>query len=329
MMARATPSPAVSVVVPVYNAERHLGACLGSILDQDQRDIELIAIDDGSSDRSNEILAGYAASDARLVALRHEGGINRGVAASRNLGLAAARGEYVCFVDADDTMRPHAICALLATARNELADVVAFNGEECGGGLPPVPIYRKPKPTGIMTGDAWVAWSCRQKEWRHYVWLRFYRREYLRSSGLAFRDDIVHEDIAWITEGDLCAHRFAYLDLVLYEYMRTPESLTRGETDARLMHRAESMFDVVGQLRDINLRCPMSEETRHLLRAELVGQGVNLDRLYRRIAEPSLRRRLRQRMVQERFWRLLWRDAVTLTRKRQLARILWRQMFSA
>jgi len=321
------PAPAVSIVVPVYNAERHLEACLGGILAQDQHDIEVVAVDDGSSDRSRDILSALAASDARLVVLRHEGGANRGVAASRNLGLRRATGEYLWFVDADDRIRPGAVSTLLALARGHRADVVAFNGEECGGGLPSLPIYRKPKPSGVVAGEAWVACGCRQKEWRHFVWLRFYRRGYLRSCGLTFREGIVHEDIAWITEGDLRAARLVYADQILYEYVRNPQSLTRGETDARLLHRAESMFEVIAQLRDINRRCPMTEQTRNLLRSELVGQGVNLDRLRRRIAEPSLRQQLTRRLRREKFWRVLWRDAVSYTRKRQLARILWRETF--
>jgi glycosyltransferase involved in cell wall biosynthesis len=328
-IADAVPPIAASIVVPVYNAARHLPAALDSVLAQDPRDIEVIAIDDGSTDGSEGMLAARAALDPRLVVVAHEGRRNRGVAASRNLGLRHARGEFLWFVDADDRIRPHAISALLACARSERADVVAFNGEECGGGLPNVPVYRQPKPQGVVTGETWVARGCRQKEWRHFLWLRFYRRAYLHACRLAFREGIVHEDIGWITEGDLRAARFAYLDRTLYEYVRTPDSLTRVETDAALMHRAESMFEVIGQLRDINRRCPMGEDTRRLLRAELVGQGIGVDRLRRRIADPSLRKQLGDRIRRERFWQLLWPDAVSFTRKRQLARILWRERFGA
>jgi glycosyltransferase involved in cell wall biosynthesis len=323
------PGPAISVVVPVHNAAAHLAGCLDSILADASADLELVAVDDGSTDGSAALLAERAARDPRLVVVRHEGGRNRGVATSRNLGLACARGEYVRFVDADDRVRPRSNDVLLDIARRERADVVAFNGEETGGGLPAVRIHRRPKPEGVITGEAWVALCCRQKELRHFVWLRLYRRAYLAECALAFREGIVHEDIAWITEGDLRAQRLVYTERVLYDYVRTPESLTRAETDDRLMRRAQSMFVVVGQLRDINARCAMSTATRRLLDAQIVGQAIHIDRLRRRIGDPALQRQLDERLRRERFWRGLWAEATTLTRKRQLARIIWRAAMDA
>ncbi len=317
--------PSVSIVVPAYNAAAHIQACLACISTQEQEGLEIIVADDGSTDATAAVLAGLTAQEPRLRVVTHADRGNHGVAATRNRAMAFAQGEYLWFVDADDRLRPGAIATLLAAARASNADVVAFNAVETGAGLPDNPIYRQEKTAHQVNGEAWLALCCRQKESRHYVWQRFYRRAYLQALGLQFREGIVHEDIAWITESDLRASRFSYVDAVLYEYVRNPASLTRVDGDAALLHRAESLVQVVRQLQDINRRCEMQPATRRLLQAELVGQGIQVDYLRRRIADGATRAVVSRLLALERFWRSLWPDAVTLTRKRQLLRIALRE----
>lgn len=113
-------SPAVSVIMPCYNAAAHVRASVASALGQSESDIELIVVDDGSTDRSAEILAHIP--DTRLRVIRQE---NRGVCAARNRGLEAARGEFVAFLDADDTWEADCLeklrAALVATPDAALA----------------------------------------------------------------------------------------------------------------------------------------------------------------------------------------------------------------
>jgi len=97
-------SPVVSVVMPVHNAERFLAAAVDSILAQTFTDFELIAVDDGSADRSLEILQSYAARDPRVVVAQHAS--NQGAAAARNHGCRMARGRYIAVMDADDVSLP-------------------------------------------------------------------------------------------------------------------------------------------------------------------------------------------------------------------------------
>lgn len=96
-------APKVSVLLPVYNAERYLETAIRSILEQSFSDFELIAVDDGSTDRSGAILDRLAIEDERIVVLRQD---NTGVTRALNAGLAMARGEYVARMDADDIARP-------------------------------------------------------------------------------------------------------------------------------------------------------------------------------------------------------------------------------
>lgn len=89
----------ISVIIPVYNAERYVAECLDSLLNSTYRDVELICVDDGSTDGSGGILDQYARQDKRVLVIHQQ---NQGVSAARNKGLDVARGEWVTFVDADD-----------------------------------------------------------------------------------------------------------------------------------------------------------------------------------------------------------------------------------
>ena len=97
-------SPLISVIMPLYNAERFVGESIGNILGQTVGDFELIVIDDASTDSSYDIASRYAAQDARIVLMRNEA--NHGAAYTRNRGLETARGSFITFMDADDRCSP-------------------------------------------------------------------------------------------------------------------------------------------------------------------------------------------------------------------------------
>ena len=92
--------PSISSIIPVFNTQKTLPACLDSVLEQTVTDIEALCVDDGSTDDSLSMLRRYALADARVRILRHER--NRGVSRARNTGIEAAAGEYMAFVDSDD-----------------------------------------------------------------------------------------------------------------------------------------------------------------------------------------------------------------------------------
>lgn len=115
----------ISIIIPVYNSGRYLGRCIESILHQTYSNIELILVDDGSSDNSSEICDQYAAIDSRVKVYHTE---NRGVSAARNFGLDCAQGEYVAFYDSDDFLREtSSLGQLYAYAMRYDADVVKGN----------------------------------------------------------------------------------------------------------------------------------------------------------------------------------------------------------
>ena len=128
----------VSVIVPVYNTERYLRQCVDSILQQSYSDFEILLVDDGSTDNSGKILDEYARKDNRIRVFHQS---NRGVAAARKCGIVHSTGEYICFVDSDDTINQDAIQDLLHASREGKEDVVA-----CTTGR-----------TGFISGDEFVS----------------------------------------------------------------------------------------------------------------------------------------------------------------------------
>ncbi len=114
----------VSIIVPVYNAEPYLRACLDSLINQTEQSIQIICVDDGSTDHSIDILREYAYSDHRIRVLQQA---NSGVCVSRNIGMEYASGEYIMFVDADDWIDLDTCEQALKEAEREAADVVIWS----------------------------------------------------------------------------------------------------------------------------------------------------------------------------------------------------------
>ena len=113
----------ISIIVPVYNTEKYLGVCLDSLISQTYKDIEIICVDDGSTDNSLQILNDYAAKDSRIKILTQK---NQGPSVARNLGLEKAKGEYITFVDSDDWVSIDMCEKIYSKAIDTNADLVLF-----------------------------------------------------------------------------------------------------------------------------------------------------------------------------------------------------------
>ena len=118
-------TPIISVIVPVYNSSKYLKECLDSILNQTLTDIEVICVDDGSTDESPLILEEYASRDSRLQILKQE---NKGAGAARNLGMTIAKGKYLSFLDSDDFFSPDMLKHAYLNAEIYSSDITIFGG---------------------------------------------------------------------------------------------------------------------------------------------------------------------------------------------------------
>lgn len=114
--------PKISVIIPVYNTEKYLPQCLDSVLAQTFNDIEVICVNDGSSDNSGKILAEYAEKDMRIKIIGQK---NQGASGARNAGLDVAKGDWICFTDSDDLLPPNALAVLYEIALASKCKIVA------------------------------------------------------------------------------------------------------------------------------------------------------------------------------------------------------------
>ena len=238
--------PKTSVIIPVYNTEDYLPACLDSVLAQTQKEIEVILVDDGSTDGSLAIERDYASRDPRVRVIRQQN-LRQGTA--RNRGLAEARGEYVYFMDSDDLIEPEHFETCYRVCKEHSLDFVTF--ETVGfADDPDVARFelfneicdRRGKIAGdVMDGPTF---------WMRYFskglislvcWLEYFDRSFLLDNDLQFVEGIYFEDNDWIVRIFMAAKRIKYVPLRLHRYRSRPGSNVHSGFSHVL---AESCFDV-------------------------------------------------------------------------------------
>lgn len=207
----------ISVIVPTYNAGEYLKFCLDSILAQTHRDLEILLVDDGSTDGSGAVCDGYAKMDGRVRVIHQE---NRGPSAARNRGLDAATGAYIAFVDADDVLAPNMLEALLQAIRE--GDMAICNTQRLSKTGEPgacCPIGEE-----NMTGRAFAEKLLLPQAWFYVtVMNRLYRRELFAQ--LRFPEGFIHEDEAIVCQLAARCSRVVTVSKPLYFYRKTPGSI--------------------------------------------------------------------------------------------------------
>jgi CDP-glycerol glycerophosphotransferase len=193
--------PRISVVVPFYNNEDLIGDCLKSIAAQSCTDIEVIAVDDGSTDGGAEVAALMAAADPRFTLLRLPHGGSPGY--SRNHGIRQATGEYLAFVDGDDMLPSHALERLLATLEASGSDFVSGGVERIGpAGITPSVLHGK----AIKTKKIGTHISLSPELFFDVsVWNKLFRRSFWDRHQLVFPEGVVWEDLQLITKAHVLA----------------------------------------------------------------------------------------------------------------------------
>lgn len=111
----------ISIIVPVYNAEKYLNRCISSLLNQTYYNLEIILVNDGSTDNSKKICKNAAKNDSRIKLINS---VNEGVSLARNKGLKEANGDYISFVDSDDYVEPDYVEKMLLTLKSKKVDIV-------------------------------------------------------------------------------------------------------------------------------------------------------------------------------------------------------------
>ncbi|WP_395751695.1 glycosyltransferase [Prosthecobacter sp.] len=246
--------PDVSLIIPVFNNESYLDESLSAARAQEGLSLEIIIIDDGSTDASLSKIKAHAEKDPRIVVIAQP---NQGVSAARNAGLGRASGKWVAFLDGDDWLAPGSLAAWHQQAEQGTLDCLLCNGfsfktdPQAFLDTKPLAILRKQPWDSTLTGAEWMVQSVKTREWPHYVWLQFCRRSVLESAQLRFRRDMIHEDIPWTIQLALAVKRLAFSQPPRYGYRRNPSSLTQSRDAAKVHHRIASYLKVGALLKEL------------------------------------------------------------------------------
>lgn len=218
----------VSVIVPVYNVAKFLPQCLESLINQTLTDMEIICINDGSTDNSLDILNSYAKKDNRIIIIDKE---NSGVSASRNIGLDRANGEYVMFLDSDDYfVSPDSCQKAFDTITSNNADIGIFGYYDLLNETELEPSFRTLKLKQMIKGETEIDYYTFQSS----IWDKIYRLSFLRKNNIKFVEGLkTAENVIFCFMTKFANPKYFLFDEILYVYRTDREgSVTTSNFNA-------------------------------------------------------------------------------------------------
>lgn len=232
--------PVVSLIIPVYHAEKYLRRCLDSALQQTFSDMEIIAVNDGSEDASLEICREYEAKDSRFHVLDKE---NTGVSDSRNRAIAMAQGEYLQFLDSDDWLAPDATESLVYAARKYDCDLVIADFYRVDGTV--FTEKQHIRERGLLTREQYAEYMMQEPADFYYgvLWNKLYRRSVIEEHQIRMNPELRWcEDFLFNLSYIRYAERFTAIQTPIYYYYYYEENeLPSGYT--RVSHGFEPVYD--------------------------------------------------------------------------------------
>ena len=234
-------NPTVSIIVPVYNAEKNLDRCIESVLKQDYENFELILMDDGSKDNSGNLCDEYAKKDARIRVIHKE---NSGVSDTRNQAIQLARGEYLQFIDSDDWITPDATGLMVRMAQESkcemvIADFYRVIGERLAhkGDI---------REDGLLTREEFALYMMEDPADFYYgvLWNKLYRRDIVEEFQLRMDENISWcEDFIFNMEYIHHVKNVYALHVPIYYYVKTPGSLvSQGMSITKTIQMKRTVF---------------------------------------------------------------------------------------
>ncbi|MDT3428811.1 glycosyltransferase EpsH [Paenibacillus forsythiae] len=282
--------PEISIIVPIYNMEAYLPRCLDSLLGQSFGDLEIIAVNDGSTDGSLPILRQYADRDSRIVLINRSNG---GVSSARNEGMGQASGRYIAFVDPDDWVDMEMLMAMRQAAEREAADIVMctyvreFGGhaKEKAFPLPDGRVYRGEEvqehitrrlfgPLGeeLAQPDYLDAWGT--------VWGKLYRADLIGRAAASFTDlEVIGTNEDSLFNIHVChyARSFVFLNRPFYHYWKSNASSITSRYTPRLERKFSKLY---GHMRSFIEEHELPAEYARALRNRIcintLGLGLNI-----------------------------------------------------
>ena len=238
-------NPLISIVIPVYNTEQYLEDCLLSVLEQEEKNIEIICVNDGSTDLSSDILEEFASIDARIKIISQE---NHGLAYARNTAFPYVKGKYLLYLDSDDMLRQGTLTELLHVAEEYKTNIVCFDAE-CRF-MPGIEFdavkdkyYWKKISYGFSNGKEMFARMYTQERFTDSACLMFINREWLVEQGITFYNGILYEDCLFSVQCMMKADRVFHVNKKYYIYRVRNNSIMTSNS-----FRAENLYSRVLEL---------------------------------------------------------------------------------
>ena len=245
-------NPKITFVLPVYNVEKYLPECLDSVINQTMDDIEIICIDDGSTDNSLEILKKYQKKDNRIKIFSFT---NKGLGPARNRGIDRAHGEYVAFVDTDDWLELDFCEKIYENAKNNNSDIVLFNAIEEYETHQKERIYFNKEtienPKDFIFDFKWNSRFVLNNYFT--AWSKLHRTKFLKENNIRFPSTLF-EDIEFQVESFLKAKRISYNPTIFYHYRKeNPESIMNSLKDDECFCIFGIIDNVENHIRNLNV----------------------------------------------------------------------------
>lgn len=256
----------VSVIIPVYNVEKYLRNCLDSVINQTLKEIEIICINDGSTDNSLNILLEYSCKYNNIKVINQK---NKGLSITRNVGLSVAKGEYIYFLDSDDLIKQDLCYECYNVCNSRDLDILTFDAEtfyddninEYNNNY----YSRKKKlKQGVYRGEDFYIDLITKRLYRSSVCLCFYRRLFLVNNSLFFREGILHEDELFTNICIIKSKKISYIPMKFFKRRIRSNSIMKSNFG---FTNAKSYLVVAEELYSFYLdnKLDINEKTRAVL----------------------------------------------------------------
>lgn len=237
----------ISVIIPVYNTGKYLKECLDSIINQTLDDIEVICIDDGSTDSSLQILREYAQKDARIIVIQQE---NKGAGAARNRGLQIAKGEFINFFDSDDYMEPTTLQALYTRSIETNSDITICRSAYLKPNLTKTPINFSIEKD--LIGEKTLL---KPLEFSKYIfqfcvgwpWDKLYKYDFIKNNKLEFQNLRQSNDTYFVLSSLVFADKIAIVDkeLIIHRIHQNSLEATRIKSPECFYYALKNLYDAL------------------------------------------------------------------------------------
>ena len=238
----------ISIIIPVYNSEQFLEKCLNSIINQTFKDIEIICIDDGSTDKSLKILNNFADKDNRITIINQK---NSGPSAARNKGLEIAKGEYVGFVDSDDWIDLNFYEKLYNNAKKYDADIAVCGIKRLRSYKWKYHLKIEKEEFTTDTNKKFVLCDVPDK---CYVWNKIYKLQKLTEKNINFEPDTYYEDRYFTAQALVYLNGLVTVPDVYYNYRTNPNSIVKTKSKKKKHDSRYTKVKMLRFLRNNNIR---------------------------------------------------------------------------